>query len=489
MTEQHTTAEHHTLTVNGVRLAYQVSGPAAGEPLLLLAALGEGADDWSPVREELARERRVYALDLRGHGRSAWTAAYSLELMRDDVLGFLDAVGLDRVDLIGHSMGGVVAHLVAQHSPWRVVRLVLEDVPAPLPREPLAPVRPDGELGFDWAMVLAVRPRLDRPDPSWAAGLDRITAPTLVIAGGPTSHVPQDGTAELVRRIPDARRTTIPVGHLVHAAAPADFTAAVSAFLGELPDIEIARRWLAEDGITQIGPDTWYDAEPPAGTLTRDDLCDGLGSMAFTDERLDLAGRLRVAFGLMDLLGGHFLVTAQVHSAHLGPHGPLPRELLWDGYRRRLEAVREPEAITSSLWFDWFKVARTADEAFAEVLGDDRARLVPGAPAPLLRRARRVLEHSGPVSWPGKAGTYRAAARTPALHHAVFRAVLRSYHDVYGRLDPAEALGILDGLDLPPDTEHPAGLRRALAAGHCDPRPALRARQDAPGPDGRAGGG
>ncbi|MEJ8641370.1 alpha/beta fold hydrolase [Streptomyces sp. MS1.HAVA.3] len=125
--------DHHTATVNGVRLAYRAAGPEEGDPLVLLPALGESADDWALVRDALARERRVYALDLRGHGRSARTAEYSLELMRDDVLGFLDALGLDRADLVGHSAGAVVAHLVAQAAPHRVVRLALEDVPAPLP--------------------------------------------------------------------------------------------------------------------------------------------------------------------------------------------------------------------------------------------------------------------------------------------------------------------------------------------------------------------
>ncbi|MER6447170.1 hypothetical protein [Streptomyces venezuelae] len=234
------------------------------------------------------------------------------------------------------------------------------------------------------------------------------------------------------------------------------------------PDRELARRWLAEDGLTQTGPDTWYDAEPPAQVLTTQDVCNGLGSMAFTDERLDVAGRLRVALGLMDLLGWHPLVTDQIHSAHLGPLGPLPPDVLWGGYRRRLEAPAECEAITCSLWFDWFEYFPTAAEAFAEVLGNDRERLLPGAPEPLLRRARRVLEHSGPVPWDAKTGTYRAAARVPALHHAVFRAVLRSHHDTYGSVDPAEGLALLDGLDLPPDTERLAGLRTALAQG---PRP------------------
>lgn len=458
--------ERLTRAVNGVRLAYQVSGPEEGEPAVLLPALGTTTEDWAFVRDELARERRVYAVDLRGHGRSEWTAAYSLESMRDDVLGLLDALGLDRVDLIGHSMGAVVAYLVAQAEPHRVVRLVLEDVPAPLPREPVAPVRPDGDLDFDWNMVLAVRRQLDRPDPAWLEGLGRITAPTLVVAGGPTSHVPQDGIAELVRRIPDARMTTIPVGHLVHAAAPQEFTRAVAAFLDDVPDSELARRWLAASQITQTGGSTWWDAEPPAGPLTATDVCEQMGWMVFDDEELDLAGRLRVALGLMDLLGAHVLVTGQVHMAHLGPRGPLPQDLLWDGYRRRLEAVREYEAYPSSLWLDWFEDRRTSASAFAEVLGDDRHLLVPGAPEPFLRRARRVLECSGPVGWEVKAETYRAAAGVPDLHHAVFRAVLRSYHDLYGGLDPAQGLDLLDQLELPPDTERLAPLRRVLTEGH-----------------------
>lgn len=228
------TTERHTVTVNGgVRLAYEVTGPPAGPPVLLLPALGKTAADWAPVRDELARERRVFVLDLRGHGASARPSAYSLPLMRDDVLGFLDALGLDRVDLVGHSMGGVVAYLAAAAQPHRVGRLVLEDAPAPLPREAVVPVRPEGELPFDWAMVLAVRPQLDRPDPAWLEGLSRITAPTLVVYGGPTSHLPPASFDEVSRRIPHARQITLPYGHLIHAAAPGKFTTAVAAFLAE----------------------------------------------------------------------------------------------------------------------------------------------------------------------------------------------------------------------------------------------------------------
>ncbi|MFF9506731.1 alpha/beta fold hydrolase [Streptomyces sp. NPDC014724] len=196
------------------------------------------ATDWeAAVIPGLARSRRVYALDLRGHGRSDWPGDYSLELMQADVLGFLDVLGLDTVDLIGHSMGGVVAYLLAADHPQRVSRLVLEDVPAPRPRERTTPTRPDGDLSFDWEMVPAVRKQIDVPDPRWLHRLSGITAGTLAVAGGPRSHVPQDGIAELARRIPGGRVVTIPVGQLIHRAAPETFTKAVSEFLLVAEDI------------------------------------------------------------------------------------------------------------------------------------------------------------------------------------------------------------------------------------------------------------
>jgi len=223
--------ENCLIEIDGLRLAYRVWGPPGAEPLVLLHALGEGAADWGAVAPAFAQQRRVYAPDLRGHGQSDWPGDYSVELMEADVLGLLEALKLDRVELIGHSMGGLVAYLLAGDHPDRVSRLILEDVAALLPRKRSIPERPEGELPYDWEMVLAIRSQIGNPDPAWLGQLGRITAQTLVIGGGAPSHIPQDWVAELTRRIPGARMETIPAGHLIHAADPAAFTRMAVGFL------------------------------------------------------------------------------------------------------------------------------------------------------------------------------------------------------------------------------------------------------------------
>ncbi|MEU8892359.1 hypothetical protein [Streptomyces sp. NPDC048442] len=226
-----------------------------------------------------------------------------------------------------------------------------------------------------------------------------------------------------------------------------------------------ARRWLAEDGITQVGPDEWTDGETPEGRLDSGQLAYEQAGLVFTDERLDVAGQVRLAFGLLDVLDQYW-VTVEIRFAHRGPAGPLPAEVLWDCYRQRLEAPRVSEAVTYSLWVDWFEDGKTSADAFEEVIGRDAERLAVGAPEALLRRAGRVLECSGPVPWETKLPVLRAAARVPALQLPLFKVLLTGYHDVYGKLRPDTALALLDELDLPPGTEHVAELRAVLAAGH-----------------------
>ncbi|MDX3520181.1 hypothetical protein [Streptomyces scabiei] len=115
---------------------------------------------------------------------------------------------------------------------------------------------------------------------------------------------------------------------------------------------------------------------------------------------------------------------------------------------------------------DWFEDRSTSATAFAEVLGHDIDRVVKERSEHVLRRARRVLECSGPVRWAEKEPAYRTAARLPALRSSLFHALRASFHDVNGDLESAAALGLLDELVLPATTRHVAELRHVLAAGH-----------------------
>ncbi|PJJ53380.1 alpha/beta hydrolase family protein [Mumia flava] len=204
----------------------------ATAPVLLLHALGETGDDWATVSAAIGPDRPVLAPDLRGHGAAPWEPPYTLDRMRDDVAALLDERRAGPVDVIGHSMGGVVAYLLAAERPDLVRRLVLEDVGAPYARTPSTPERPPGDLAFSWEMVLAVREQIDAPPPHWLDALGRITAPTLVIGGGQDSHVPQDWVRDLAERVPDATLRTLATGHLVHATDPDGFLALVRPFLG-----------------------------------------------------------------------------------------------------------------------------------------------------------------------------------------------------------------------------------------------------------------
>ncbi|MFC8919577.1 hypothetical protein ACFT5C_27860 [Streptomyces sp. NPDC057116] len=226
---------------------------------------------------------------------------------------------------------------------------------------------------------------------------------------------------------------------------------------------EAARRWLADQGVSRVS-DGWVSDEKPDTLLTANQVALSWAGDVFAED-LDAADQVRLAFGLLDLLDEYW-VTCEIRFANKGAEGPLPADVLWDGYRQRLEAEGDAEAVTYSLWVDWFEDHATSATAFAEVLGKDIDRVVAEQSEALLRRARRVLECSGPVPWTVKEPTYRTAMRLPALHSAVFRGLLASFHDVYGDLEPAAALAFLGRLDLPTDTQHLAELRHVLAAGH-----------------------
>jgi hypothetical protein len=75
-----------------------------------------------------------------------------------------------------------------------------------------------------------------------------------------------------------------------------------------------ARRRLAEAGVTQVGDDAWTDGDTPERRLTANEVAHSWAGQAFTDERLDVAGQLALAFGLLDLLDDYW-VTCEIRFA------------------------------------------------------------------------------------------------------------------------------------------------------------------------------
>ena len=232
-----TNSETRSVQAGRVQLAYRTWGGGEGVPVVLLHALGEDGEDWrGPLLSHLSAEHRLYAPDLTGHGASDWPGTYGLEQQRDDLAAFLDALALDRVVLVGHSYGSILAYLLAQEQPSRVARLVLEE---PAPMRPLAappevPERPAGRLLFDWEVKIQFMQERNSPKPDWWERLAGITSPALLVAGGPESHLSQRDMELMAERMPDARMVTVEGGgHLVHEERPLEFAATVGAFLAE----------------------------------------------------------------------------------------------------------------------------------------------------------------------------------------------------------------------------------------------------------------
>ena len=224
----------HTISLANLTFHYREAGGLAAPPLVMLHALGPDAHDWDEVALALDERYHVFALDQRGHGESARPGIYSFEAMRDDLNAFADALSLNRFTLIGHSMGGTVSFLFAEQWPDRIEKLIIEDTPPPRGNIGLEepPDDPGGPVPFDWQLVKPIIRQLNNPDPSWWNNLPRITAPTLIIGGGSTSHVPQEELVEVARLIPHCRLVTIEgAGHAVHQNRPSEYIALVKDFL------------------------------------------------------------------------------------------------------------------------------------------------------------------------------------------------------------------------------------------------------------------
>lgn len=108
-----------------MKLYYEDSG-GPGLPVVLVAGLASDAVSWTYQRFDLEERHRVIVCDNRGVGRSPKPPGpYKVSDMAADILELLDGLGLERVSLVGHSMGGAICQHLAVHHPQRVHRLVL----------------------------------------------------------------------------------------------------------------------------------------------------------------------------------------------------------------------------------------------------------------------------------------------------------------------------------------------------------------------------
>jgi len=220
---------------DGPTLRYREWGRPDGAVLLMLHGTTSDSTTWKNVAPGLGEHFRVIALDLRGRADSEWPDEYSLPLMADDVVGFMDALGILGAVLVGHSSGAIVAFLVTAGHQDRVRMLVLEEMPPPdAVKPPLElPMGPDPAGRYDWKAVIAIRRWLNAGHPDWWQLANSLRVPTLVI-GGTRGPYDQNRTRELAVAMPDATFVSLDLGHTPHAERPSAFLQVVLPFLAPL---------------------------------------------------------------------------------------------------------------------------------------------------------------------------------------------------------------------------------------------------------------
>lgn len=241
--------------------------------MLLLHGLFGSAANWGRIQKALSTSHRVIALDLRNHGLSAHALPMDIATMAEDVAETMAALGAAPAVVVGHSLGGKVAMMLALTRPDLAARLVVADI---------APVRyPPSLRGHVAAMrALLLAPgltrraadatlaeavpeagirafllqnlRFDRDPPAWRNGLDQIAAsmpeiedfsppteslryegPTLFVTGARSDYVRREHHAPIRALFPAARFVALrDAGHWVHTDKPEEFLATLAAFLG-----------------------------------------------------------------------------------------------------------------------------------------------------------------------------------------------------------------------------------------------------------------
>jgi esterase len=254
-----------------LELAHDAFGES-GPPVVILHGLLGSARNWTSIAKELAASHRVFALDLRNHGRSPWAATMSFDEMAGDLAAFIERHGLGAVTLLGHSLGGKVAMRLALTRPELVERLVVVDVAPVAYAHSFAPFveamrqvdlaavkrRSDADVQLHDAIGDAVLrnfllQNLVKTDAGfvWRVNLEALAAnmdellgfpthaadaayagPTLFIAGGRSQYVQPEHRPLLERLFPNAELAVIAgAGHWLHAERPAEFLEHLRRFL------------------------------------------------------------------------------------------------------------------------------------------------------------------------------------------------------------------------------------------------------------------
>ncbi|MDP3860952.1 MAG: alpha/beta fold hydrolase [Phaeovulum sp.] len=243
--------------------------PGALPPLLIVHGLFGSARNWGVIARRLAEGRQVLAVDMRNHGDSKWNPAHGYAELADDLAKVIAANG-GQADVLGHSMGGKAAMLLALGDPARVRRLVVADI-APVAyghsqRHLVAAMRALDLGGLSLRSDADRRMALSVPDAAvrafllqsldlkatparWKlnlaaldAEMERITGwpntsgqfagPVLFVKGALSDYIRPEHHAAILALFPAARFSEIAgAGHWLHADAPREFEEIVRGFL------------------------------------------------------------------------------------------------------------------------------------------------------------------------------------------------------------------------------------------------------------------
>ena len=245
-----------------------ISGQPTEKTALLIAhGLFGSARNWGVIAKRLSGDRQVVAVDMRNHGSSSWIPSHSYPELAEDLAEVIQHFG-GRMDVLGHSMGGKAAMVLALHHPATVRKLVVADIaPTNYGHTQIALIEAmraldagtiSNRIQADDALKAAIPEdgvrafllqSLDIKEKQWRLNLDvladempkiigfpspdgQFDGPTFFLTGADSSYVTPEHRPLIKRHFPAARFAKIPgAGHWLHAEKPREFEAAVHAFL------------------------------------------------------------------------------------------------------------------------------------------------------------------------------------------------------------------------------------------------------------------